>query len=192
MQRLVLASSSPYRRNLLARLGIPFESASPEIDESPLPGETPGATAMRLAQDKSKALAPRFPAALIVGSDQVAELDARALGKPLTHENAMLQLRACSGRSVEFHTGLCLLDSATGAKQTAVASNRVRFRNLADDEIERYLNREQPYDCTGSAKADAYGIVLIESIEGDDPHALIGLPLIRLVDMLRRAGIVLP
>ena len=192
MQRLILASSSRYRRDLLARLGIPFESASPDIDESPLAGEAPAATALRLAHDKSIALAPRFPDALIVGSDQVAEVGSRALGKPLTYENAVRQLQACAGRTVAFHTGLCLLDAPTGACQTAVAVNRVRFRNLATDEIERYLKREQPYDCTGSAKADAYGIVLIESFEGEDPNALIGLPLILLVHMLRRVGIVLP
>jgi septum formation protein len=192
VQRLILASSSPYRRELLARLGIPFESAAPSIDEAALRGEAPGATALRLAQEKSKAIATRFPDALIVGSDQVAELSGFALGKPLTHENALRQLQKCSGRTVDFHTGLCLLDAPSGEHQSALALNRVRFRTLALDEIERYLNRERPYDCCASAKAEGFGIVLIESVEGDDPNALIGLPLIMLVDMLRRAGIALP
>jgi septum formation protein len=192
VQRLVLASSSPYRRELFARLGIPFESAAPDIDECPLRGEAPSETALRLAREKAIAIERRFPEALIVGSDQVADLGGRSLGKPLTHENAVRQLQACSGQTVVFHTGICLLDTATNASQTAVALNRVRFRSLTSDQIERYLARERPYDCTGSAKADAYGIVLIESFEGADPNALVGLPLILLVDMLRRAGIELP
>jgi septum formation protein len=192
MQRLVLASSSPYRRDLLARLGIPFEAISPDIDETPLPDESPETTAARLAEKKAAVLVARFPDALIIGSDQVVEVDGAALGKPLTHENALRQLRHCSGRTVVFQTALCLLDAATGGRQVAVATNRVRFRELSDDEIERYLRREQPYDCAGSAKVDALGIVLIEALEGDDPNALIGLPLILLVDMLRRTGVVLP
>jgi 7-methyl-GTP pyrophosphatase len=192
MQRLVLASTSPYRRALLARLEIPFETEAPHIDETPHDGEAPAATALRLAREKAAALLPGFPDAFIVGSDQVAELDHRPLGKPLTHANAVHQLRLCSGRTVEFHTGLCLLDAASGAAQVAAAVNRVRFRKLDEDEIERYLRREQPYDCTGSAKADAFGIVIIEALQGDDPNALIGLPLILLVDMLRRAGFRLP
>jgi septum formation protein len=192
VQRLILASSSPYRRELLARLGIPFESAAPSIDEAARRGEAPGATALRLAQEKSKAIATRFPDALIVGSDQVAELGGFALGKPLTHENALRQLQKCSGQTVVFHTGLCLLDAPSGAHQSALALNRVRFRTLALEEIERYLNRERPYDCCASAKVEGFGIVLIESVEGDDPNALIGLPLIMLVDMLRRAGFALP
>jgi septum formation protein len=192
MQRLVLASTSPYRRELLGRLGIPFATAAPDVDETPRDGEAPSATALRLAREKAEALAPDFPDALIVGGDQVAELDRRPLGKPLTHANAVRQLRLCSGRTVEFHTGLCLLDAANRTAQAAVARNRVRFRKLDDDEIDRYLRREQPYDCAGSAKADAFGIVLIEALEGDDPNALIGLPLILLAGMLRRAGVKLP
>lgn len=192
MQRLILASTSSYRRELLARLGIPFETAAPRVDETPRAGEAPAATASRLARAKADALAHDFPDALIVGADQVAELDRQPLGKPLTHANAVRQLCLCSGRTVDFHTGLCLLDAATGAAEVAVAVNRVRFRRLDADEIERYLRREQPYDCTGSAKADAFGIVLIEALEGDDPNALIGLPLIRLADMLRQAGFRLP
>jgi septum formation protein len=192
MQRLVLASTSPYRRELLARLGVPFETGAPHVDETPLDGEAPAATALRLAREKAAALAPRFPGAFIVGSDQVAELDHRPLGKPLTHANALQQLRRCSGRTVLFHTGLCLMNSATGAAQVASAANHVRFRKLDEDEIDRYLRREQPYDCTGSAKADGLGIVLIEALQGNDPNALIGLPLILLVDMLRRVGFRLP
>lgn len=192
MQQLVLASTSPYRRELLARLGIPFETGAPNVDETPRHGEAPTATALRLARDKAAALVPHFPDAFIVGSDQVAELDGRPLGKPLTHVNAVQQLRLCSGRTVEFHTALCLLDSTTGVAQVASAVNRVRFRKLTEEEIDRYLRREQPYDCTGSAKADAFGIVLVEALQGDDPNALIGLPLILLVDMLRSAGFRLP
>lgn len=192
MQRLVLASTSPYRRELLARLGMPFETAAPGVDEAPHAGEAPAATARRLAREKASALAHDFPDALIIGSDQVAELDHRPLGKPLTHVNAVQQLKFCSGRTVEFHTGLCLLHAATGTAQVGSVVNRVRFRQLDGDEIERYLRREQPYDCTGSAKVDALGIVLLEAVEGEDPNALIGLPLILLADMLRRAGLRLP
>jgi MAF protein len=192
MRRLVLASSSPYRRKLLARLGLPFETAAPRIDESARPGETPAMTALRLAREKADALAPRFPDAFIVGSDQVAELDGLPLGKPLTHANALNQLRKCSGRTVDFHTALCLLDAVSGTARVVGALNRIRFRTLDEDEIERYLHREQPYDCAGSAKADGYGIVLVDAWEGDDPNALIGLPLIRLVGMLRDAGFRLP
>lgn len=192
MQRLVLASTSPYRRELLARLGMPFETAAPGVDETPHAGEAPAATARRLAREKASALAHDFPDALIIGSDQVAELDHRPLGKPLTHVNAVQQLKLCSGRTVEFHTGLCLLHAATGTAQVGSVVNRVRFRQLDEGEIERYLRREQPYDCTGSAKVDALGIVLLEAVEGEDPNALIGLPLILLADMLRRAGLRLP
>jgi septum formation protein len=171
---------------------VPFETGAPHVDETPRDGEAPAATALRLAREKAAALAPRFPDAFIVGSDQVAELDHQPLGKPLTHANAVQQLRRCSGRTVVFHTGLCLMNSATGAAQVARAANHVRFRKLDEDEIDRYLRREQPYDCTASAKADGFGIVLIEALQGDDPNALIGLPLILLVDMLRRVGFRLP
>jgi septum formation protein len=152
----------------------------------------PRATAVRLARGKAAALAPRFPDALIIGSDQVAELDNRPLGKPLTPENTVRQLRLCSGRTVDFHTGLCLLNAVTGEERCATALNRVRFRRFGDDEIERYLQREQPYDCTGGAKADAFGVVLIAGFEGIDPNALIGLPLLLLAEMLRDAGFRLP
>jgi septum formation protein len=171
---------------------MPFETAAPHVDETPHEGEPPVATARRLACEKATALRRDFADALIVGSDQVAELDHRPLGKPLTYANAVRQLTLCSGRTVEFHTGLCVLDTATGAADVGVALNRVRFRRLDNEVIERYLRREQPYDCTGSAKADGLGIALIEAFEGDDPNALIGLPLILLVDMLRRAGFRLP
>lgn len=192
MQRLVLASTSPYRRELLFRLGLPFETAAPEVDETPRAGELPAATARRLAREKAAAVAGDFPDALIIGADQVAEIDGEALGKPLTHANAVRQLRRCSGRSIDFHTALCLLDAATGSAELELACNRVRFRRLDDDAIERYLRREQPYDCAGSAKVEGFGIVLIEALEGDDPNALIGLPLIRLAALLRRAGFDLP
>jgi len=190
--RLVLASSSPYRRALLSRLGVPFETAAPNVDESPLTGEVPATTALRLALEKAAAIAPRFADAFIIGSDQVADLDGYPLGKPVTRENTLRQLRLCSGRTVDFHTGLCLLDAATGDTAHATALNRVRFRRFSDDDIQRYLTREQPYDCTGGAKADGLGIVLIEGFEGNDPNALIGLPLILLADMLRKVGFSLP
>lgn len=192
MRRLVLASGSPYRKALLERLSIPFLTVSPDLDESVLPGEAPEVTARRLSETKARRIEPRYPDALIIGSDQVAELDGIPLGKPLTHENAVRQLTRCSGRTVVFHTGLCLLDTATGNCEVAVARNEVLFRTLTALEIERYLDREQPYDCAGSAKAEGFGIVMIERLSGDDPNALIGLPLILLIGMLRRAGVQLP
>ncbi len=150
------------------------------------------ATARDSREKRRQRWQARFPDALIVGSDQVAEIDGGALGKPLTHVKAALQLRRCSGRTVDFHTAVCLLDAATGSAQAEIARNRVRFRHLDDEAIERYLRREQPYDCAGSAKVEGFGIVLIDALEGDDPNALIGLPLIRLATMLRRAGLSLP
>jgi septum formation protein len=192
MARLVLASTSPYRSELLARLGVPFETATPGVDETARVGELPAARANRLACEKAAALAQRFPDAFIVGADQVAEIDGEALGKPLHHATAVRQLLRCSGRTVAFHTGICLLHAARRTIEVEVASNRVRFRQLDESEIERYLHREQPYDCAGSAKVEGFGIVLIEALEGEDPNALIGLPLIRLAAMLRRAGFRLP
>lgn len=192
MQRLVLASTSPYRRELLARLGLPFDTAAPHVDETAHAGEAPTATARRLAWAKAQAMVRAFPDALIVGCDQVAEIDGDAVGKPHTHAHAVRQLRRCSGRMVDFHTAICLLDAATGSKELAIAHNRVHFRHLDDNAIERYLRREQPYDCAGSARVEGFGIVLIEALEGEDPNALIGLPLIRLAAMLRRAGFDLP
>lgn len=185
---LVLASSSPYRRELLARLRLPFEVLSPQTDESPMPGERPPELALRLASAKAKSVAERHPAALIVGSDQVAVLGEEILGKPGTHETALRQLQRSSGCELVFYTAVCLLNSATGNLQTAIATNQVKLRELSEGEIERYLRIEQPYDCAGSAKCEGLGIALLEYIRGDDPNALIGLPLIALTRMLRNEG----
>jgi septum formation protein len=190
--RLVLASSSIYRRELLARLRIDFESHSPDIDESPQAGECAAELALRLACAKAAAVAPYFPNALIVGSDQVAISDGRQLDKPGDHATAMRQLREMSGRSITFHTALCLLNAASGRRQTMVAPVTVAMRSLDDAEIERYLAAEQAYDCAGSARIEAFGITLVAKITGDDPNALIGLPLIALCAMLRNEGIELP
>ncbi len=188
-QPLVLASTSAYRKALLQRLCIPFQSISPGVDEAPLPGETARATSLRLAQEKARAVAASHPDALIIGSDQVALLDGEQLGKPGTHDNAVRQLRAMRGRSVTFYTALALLNARTGHMQTAVAENNVHFRDYSDAEIESYLLKEQPYDCAGSAKSEGLGIVLISRMEGDDPNALVGLPLIELVTMLKKEGV---
>jgi septum formation protein len=192
MRRLVLASTSAFRRELLARLQIPFEIVNPETDESELPGEGPAATAERLSVAKARAVASRFSDALIVGSDQVAYQGGRRFGKPLTHERAVEQLRAMRGRTVIFHTGLCLYNSTSGNTQVCGIPTEVTFRQLTDAEIERYLEKEQPYHCAGSAKSEGLGIALLSSIRGDDPNALIGLPLIALCDMLRREGVQVP
>lgn len=192
MPRLVLASTSAYRRELLARLDIPFEIANPETDESVLPGEDPAATAERLSLAKAKAVAGHFANALIIGSDQVAFLGKQRFGKPLTRERAVEQLRSMRGRTVTFHTGLCLLNSATGHSQVSGIPTEVVFRQLTDVEIERYLDKEQPYHCAGSAKSEGLGIALLSSMRGDDPNALIGLPLIALCGMLRAEGIQVP
>lgn len=186
--KLILASTSPYRRELLERLGIPFEVCSPKTDETALPGEAPEQMALRLAIAKAQAVAQDFPDALIIGSDQVATVDGLQLGKPLTHENALQQLRKVRGRAVLFHTALCLYNSQTGQFQTALVPCTVYFRNLDDTQIERYLTKEKPYQCAGSAKSEGLGIALIERMETDDPNALIGLPLIALVTMLEKAG----
>lgn len=182
--QLILASTSPYRRELLGRLKLPFEVCSPEVDETPLPGETPEETAYRLAIAKARSAAKDFPDALIIGSDQVATLDGLQLGKPHTHDNAVRQLTLMRGRSVVFHTALCLYNSRTGNTQVKVVPFTVHFRNLSDAQIERYLAKEQPYNCAGSAKSEGLGIALIEKMDGDDPNALIGLPLIALIEML--------
>lgn len=187
--RIVLASSSPYRRSLLARLRLPFEVRAPAVDESALPGEGARETALRLAQAKAGAVALDFPAALIIGCDQVALLEGAPLGKPGTHANAVAQLKAMRGRCVLFHTALALLNSGTGALQVAEVPTTVCFRNYDDTEIERYLVAERPYDCTGSAKIEGMGIVLVVSVESTDPSALIGLPLIQLTAMLRHEGV---
>lgn len=183
--QLVLASTSPFRRELLARLGLPFETANPAVDETELPDESPEAMALRLSEAKARAVANIFPEALIVGSDQVACLDGQIFGKPGCHENAVKQLRTMRGRSVNFFTGLCLLNAKTGQAHMRGVSTLVTFRELADREIENYLCREQPYNCAGSAKSEGLGIAIIAKIEGDDPNALIGLPLIALCDLLK-------
>lgn len=190
--RLLLASSSPYRKELLTRLDIPFEAASPDIDETALEGETAAQTSLRLAIAKARALAPQFPTHLIIGSDQVALLDGIQLGKPGNHERATQQLQQMRGRTIEFHSALCLLNATTGHTQSLVDITRVTMRNYNDAEIERYLRTEKPYDCAGSAKTEGLGITLIAAIENCDPTAIIGLPLIALVTMLKNEGIQLP
>lgn len=192
MQRLVLASTSPYRRELLARLQIPFEAVAPEADESPLAGESPAETAERLSEAKARAVADRFPASLIIGSDQVAHIGEQRFGKPGTRDRAIAQLRAMSGKSIVFHTGLCLLNTSTGRLHRRGIPTEVRFRELSDAEITRYLDREDALNCAGSARSEGLGIALMEYMRGDDPNALIGLPLIALADMLRAEGVALP
>jgi len=192
MPTLVLASSSPYRRDLLARLRMPFEVMSPDVDETPLAKEAPQDTALRLAQLKARAVSDKFRDALIIGSDQVALLGEQQIGKPHTFENAKKQLQAASGRSMVFHTALCLYNSRSGNMQTRVVPITIQFRTLSDAVIERYLAAEQPYNCAGSAKSEGLGIALIARFEGEDPNALVGLPLIALVDMLHQEGVEIP
>ncbi|HYR06052.1 MAG TPA: Maf family nucleotide pyrophosphatase [Gallionella sp.] len=184
-QLLVLASTSIYRSELLKRLQLPFETAAPNVDETPLPGEAARTTSMRLAQEKTRAVAAKYPDALIIGSDQVALLEGQQLGKPLTHDNAVRQLRAMRGKTTCFYTAVALLNGRTGNMQTEVAENHVTLRNLSDAEIEGYLLKEQPYHCAGSAKSEGLGIALMSKMAGDDPNALVGLPLILLAEMLR-------
>lgn len=186
---LVLASTSQYRSELLKRLQLPFTTAAPDVDETPLPNETARATSMRLSQEKARALAAAYPDALIIGSDQVALLADQQLGKPLTHDNAVRQLRAMRGKTTCFYTALTLLNSKTGQLQTDVAENHVTLRDLSDEEIEGYLLKEQPYHCAGSAKSEGLGIALMSRMTGDDPNALIGLPLMLLTEMLRRENV---
>lgn len=188
-QPIILASTSIYRSQLLSTLQIPFKTASPDVDETPLMGETARQTSQRLSQLKAQAVAQQFPDALIIGSDQVALLEGEQLGKPMTHDNAVRQLRSMRGKTVDFFTAVSLLNSRTQEMQTALAETKVSFRDLSDDEIERYLHKEQPYHCAGSAKSEGLGIALIQSIQGDDPNALIGLPLIILIDMLKKQGV---
>lgn len=190
--RLVLASTSQFRKELLGRLQVPFETAAPDTDESPLPNEPPDQTAERLAVAKAKAVADRFPDALIIGSDQVAFQGHQRFGKPGTRENAANQLRSMSGKTVIFHTGLCLLNAATGRTHLRGIPTEVRFRELSDEEIERYLDKEDALNCAGSAKSEGLGISLLEYLRGDDPNALVGLPLIALCEMLRAEGVTLP
>ena len=187
--RIVLASTSSYRRALLERLRLPFEVRSPQVDEARLPGETARATALRLAEAKARAVMPMCPEALIIGSDQVAALGDAHLGKPGNHANAVAQLKAMRGKEVVFHTALALINSKTGAAQIEEIPTTVGFRDYSDAEIERYLVAEQPYDCAGSARIEGLGIILVEHVRGDDPSALIGLPLARLASMLRKEGV---
>lgn len=188
-RKLILGSTSPYRRELLARLRLPFEVASPDVDETPQAGEHPRELARRLALAKARAVATRFPAAVVIGSDQVADLGGEPLGKPGTHERAVAQLRRMRGRTVFFQTAVAVVCQASGFEQVELAPVRVHFRDLTDAEIESYLRAETPYDCAGSAKSEGLGIALLESIENDDPTALIGLPLIRTARLLRAAGL---
>ena len=189
-KQLVLASSSLYRRQLLERLGLPFTTASPDIDESPLEHELPEAMTIRLAQLKASAIAKQFPEAWIIGSDQCADLHGQIIGKPGNHERALAQLKKMQGQTVVFHTALCLLKS--GKQKTLSIPTRVRFRTLPDSVLENYLRIEKPYDCAGSAKSEGMGIILLEQIESDDPTALIGLPLIALSGLLRETGFAIP
>lgn len=189
-KRLILASTSKYRKSLLERLCIPFETLSPEVDETPLPDETPAQLVLRLAQAKAAAIANANPDAWVIGSDQVADFLGAAIGKPHTHERAMAQLQLMRGETIVFRTGLCLMHQDT-AHLTSV-DTEVSFRKLSDDVIERYLLTEQPYDCAGSAKSEGLGISLLSSIKSNDPTALIGLPLIALSGFLRDAGFEIP
>ena len=191
-RQIVLASTSQYRKSLLQRFGFAFETARPEADETALPGESPTATAERLALAKAQAVCGRFPQALIIGSDQVAHADGEVFGKPGTVDAAVAQLTRMSGRTVVFDTALCLLDAASGEWRTETVPTRVRFRALAADEIRRYVDTERPLDCAGSAKSEGLGITLLEALSGDDPTALVGLPLIALAGMLRDKRVRLP
>jgi septum formation protein len=189
--RLILASSSPYRRELLERLRVPFDVIVPAIDETPLAGETPEVTALRLAEAKARAVTDKLgagEAALVIGSDQVATYDGLQIGKPGTHDKALAQLQAMRGREVLFHSALCLFDSRSGTAQSADVITRVQFRDLPDEELDAYLRAETPYDVAGSAKSEGLGIALLEAIHSDDPTALVGLPLIALSRMLLAAG----
>jgi septum formation protein len=188
-RKLVLGSTSRYRRALLARLGVPFEVAAPEIDEAALAGETPKATALRLAEAKARAVAARFADALVIGSDQVADCEGRPVGKPGDRPTAITLLRELSGKSVVLHTAMALVDAASGRCQREMVDVWSVFRTLRDEEIERYLDREAPYDCAGGVKSEALGIALFDRIASDDPTALIGLPLIALSRMLRNEGV---
>ena len=186
---LILGSTSRYRKELLSRLGLPFEVAAPEVDETPQPNEAPKDLALRLALAKARAVACKYPDAVVIGSDQVADLDGQALGKPGNHTNAVKQLQRMRGKTVIFQTALSVICVATGFEQTDLAAVRVTFRDLTDAEIESYLKAEEPYDCAGSAKSEGLGIALLAAIENDDPTALVGLPLIRTCHMLSAAGV---
>lgn len=188
-RKLILGSTSPYRRDLLTRLRVPFETHSPEVDETPRSGEPPPEMACRLALTKAHAVAEKFPQAIVIGSDQVADLDGQPLGKPGNHERAVAQLRQMRGRTVIFQTAVAVVCAETGFEQVELAQVKVKFRQLTDPEIETYLRAETPYDCAGSAKSEGLGIALLESIENDDPTALVGLPLIRTCRLIQSAGV---
>lgn len=188
-RKLILGSTSPYRRELLARLRIPFETAAPEVDETPLPFENPQQLACRLAMAKARAVATQFPDCVVIGSDQVADLDGQALGKPGNHARAVAQLQQMRGKTVIFQTAVAVVCFETGFAQLDLAQVKVKFRELSDIEIEHYLQAETPYDCAGSAKSEGLGIALLDAIDSDDPTALVGLPLIRTCRMIQAAGI---
>ena len=190
-RKLILGSTSVYRRELLERLRLAFTVESPHVDETPLPGESPAALANRLALAKAHAVAQRHPQAIVIGSDQVADLHGQALGKPLTHARAREQLKQMRGQTIVFHTAVAVVCLESGFSGTATATIQVLFRTLSDEEIEAYLLTEQPYDCAGSAKSEGLGIALLERIDSDDPTALVGLPLIRTASLLRQAGMAL-
>lgn len=192
MTNLILGSTSPFRKALLERLGLDFASDSPDVDERALPGERPQDLVVRLAEAKARAVGARHANALIIGSDQVAWSDGQILGKPGNRANALAQLRACVGKTVVFHTGLCLYNSANGHTQTLCEPFTVHFRQLSDAQIERYVDTEKPFNCAGSFKSEGLGISLFSRMEGDDPNALIGLPLIRLIQMLDAEGVQVP
>lgn len=189
---LILGSTSRYRRELVERLHLPFTCVAPEVDETPLPGEAPGALALRLALAKAHAVAKLHPEAIVIGSDQVSDLNGEPMGKPLVHERAVQMLQSMRGQTVMFHTAVAVVCLVTGFEQSDVAVIKTVFRDLSDGEIERYLRAEQPYDCAGSAKSEGLGISLLDAIHSDDPTALIGLPMIRTCRMVRAAGIQLP
>ncbi len=186
---LILGSTSRYRKELLSRLRIPFEVAAPDVDETPLKNEAPSNLALRLALAKAKAVAQKYPHAVVIGSDQVADLEGSPLGKPGNHANAVLQLQRMRGKTVIFQTALSVICLETGFEKTDLAAVKVKFRHLTDEEIEAYLRSEEPYDCAGSAKSEGLGIALLDAIENDDPTALVGLPLIRTCQMLSAAGV---
>ncbi len=186
---LVLASTSPFRRELLNKLGLPFETAAPDIDESPLPDEEPESLVKRLSLEKTEAVAADYPQALIIGSDQVVCVDNQVLGKPGSYQKAMQQLKLTSGKTVTFMTGLTLYDTASGNSKTLCEPFRAHLRKLTEGQIDNYLQREQPYNCAGSFKSESLGIALFARLEGEDPNALVGLPLIRLIDMLQQFGV---
>ncbi len=192
MQKLILASTSPFRKSILEKLGLNFATEAPDVDEQHLENESATELVMRLSAAKANVVAKNHPNALIIGSDQVALLEGNILGKPGNHENAMKQLENASGKAVTFYTGLCLNNSTTNNVQTICETFKVYFRQLNNQQIENYLQKEQPYNCAGSFKSEAYGIALFDKLEGDDPNTLIGLPLIRLIQLLGNEGIMLP